>query len=487
MKKLKIVFIVNKIGFLELFSIPILSRIAKEKGHNLRLVEFAFNPKKAYKEVVLFEPDIIAYSICSNEANRYLEINSFFKKKLRFFSLFGGPHPTSSPSFLEKDNVDAICKGEGDLSFSEFLIHFNTDKMYETGNFSFKVGKNGFIENPLINLVEDLDSLPIPDRDIIYSKSYFLANNPIKTFFAGRGCPYKCTYCFNHSYNSMYKGKGKLCRTKSITYLVDEIKTLQAKYPMNFIKFHDDIFGADSGWLVEFAERYPREIGLPFLCYLRPNMVTENYCRQLKKAGRYSVCIAIESGNEHIRNSILNRYMSNEQIKRACEILKKFGLRIYALNMVGLPEESDKEILQTIELNQMIKPDFADASIFQPYPGTEIAKYCKNNGYLDEEFESFESQYVTSILNFEPDFKKRIFAYHKLFSVIVDFPLSKLLLNFLFKTKRLLNSKITVQFLGLWSRIYYGFNLHRKIYASKIPIKVLFFGVIDLLSSKNRV
>jgi len=256
---------------------------------------------------------------------------------------------------------------------------------------------------------------------------------------------------------------------------------------MNFIKFHDDIFGADSDWLIEFAERYPEEIRLPFLCYSRPDKIDENYCQQLKKAGCYAVCIAIECGSEDIRNSILNRNITDEQIKRACKILKKFGLRIYTLNMIGLPKESDKEILQTIELNQTIKSDFADASIFQPYPGTEIAKYCKNNGYLDEKSEFFESQYSTSVLNFESNFKKRIFVYHKLFSIVVDFPFLKRLLNLLFKRKKLLHNKITIWSLGLCYRIYYGFNLHRRIYASKIPIKTLFLGIIDFLFSKDRV
>jgi len=196
-------------------------------------------------ELRSYKPDIVAYSVCSNEVDQYLIINRFLKKYIKTFSLFGGSHITFFPSFIEEDSVDAICRGEADICFPEFLKHYGTDKMYEVSNFSFKLGSKEYKENPLTNLVECLDSLPYPDRSLLYKKSYFLAQSQIKAFFTGRGCPYNCSYCFNHAFKSMYKGKGKMIRTKGVSYLFEEIKDVAGRYPMEFVKFHDDIFGVD--------------------------------------------------------------------------------------------------------------------------------------------------------------------------------------------------------------------------------------------------
>ncbi len=425
-------------------------------------------------------PDIIGYSVCSNEIKQYLEINLFLKKELNFFSIFGGPHPTFFPSMIEQEGVDAICRGEGDVCFPEFLKHFGTDKMYEVSNFSFKYDGKDYKENPITDLLEDLDSVPFPDRELIYSESYFLTKIPIKAFFTGRGCPYNCSYCFNHAYNSMYKAKGKVIRIKSVSYLLEEIKDIGRKYPLTFVKFHDDIFGAVKPWLSEFADRYPKEVGLPFNCYVRPNMATEEYCRLLKRAGCYSVCMAIESGNEKLRNLVLGRNVSNEQILFACENLKKFDLQIMALNMVGLPGETENEIFETIKINQRTGINYADASIFQPYPGTRIAEYCKKNGYLSNDVERYESMFTVSILNFEPDFKYKVYVLHKLFAIIVDYPRLKSILGLVYKLRW--SSLI----LGFIYKLYYGFCIHKRIFASAIPFMTRMYGAILVIIAKDR-
>lgn len=482
MPKLKIAFVVDYLGIKEPLSIPVLSAVAKAKGCCVGLIEFGANPKKSYRQIHSFNPDIIAYSICSNEPHRYLEINSFFKKNIRFYSLFGGPHPTFYPSFIGEDGVDAICRGEGDASFANFLEYFGTEKIYEISNFSFKSGDAGrIISNPPANLIDDLDSLAYPDREIIYSKSKLLAQNPIKVFMAGRGCPYSCSYCFNHAYNSLYKGKGRIVRLKTVRYLLKEIKSVAEKYPLKFVKFHDDIFGIDKNWLVEFSDRYPKEVGLPFLVYARPNIVTEEYCRLLKKAGCYSVSMAIECGNEQLRKAVLNREVTDEHIFLSYKLMHKFGIRIYSLNMIGLPGETEKEIFQTIRMNRYIKPEYSDSSIFQPYPRTQIADYCKKIGWLDKDPAWYSSMYSHTILNISEELKNRIYVLHRLFPILIDYLKIEFLLDFIYRIKWFNN------ILDLINKLYYGFNLHRRIYASQMPIRHLFGGVVKMIAAKERI
>ncbi len=462
-----------------MFTIPLLAALAKRDGHVVELLEFASHPGEAIKKIMAFAPDIIGYSVCSNEIKRYLEINRILKKEVKFFSLFGGPHATFFPSLIEEEGIDAICRGEADLCFPEFLAHFGTDRMYQVSNFSFKEG-SGYRENPLADLLADLDSIPFPDRDLLYSQNRFLAKIPIKAVFAGRGCPYNCSYCFNHAYNSMYKGKGKILRTKSVSYVLAEIKDIRSKYPLTFVKFHDDIFGADPAWLAEFSDRYPQEIGLPFNCYVRPNMVTEEYSRLLQKSGCYSVCMAIECGNPQLRNTILQRNMSDQQILSACSHLKNFGLKILTLNMIGLPGETEEQIFETVALNQQTGIDYADASIFQPYPGTRITEYCKEHGYLKGDTEEFESQYKASILDIDAESKFRIYALHKLFALLVDYPRLRSSLPLVYR------ARWAAPLLHLIYKLYYGFQVHRRIFASAIPFLTRIHGALLVIWAKDR-
>lgn len=480
MKPLRVIFVIDKIGFLEILSVPTLSAAVKRAGHQVELIEFGRDESRALKDVEAYDPHVVAYSICSNEIDRYLDINTRIKGRTSALSVFGGPHPTFFPDFVKRRHVDAICRGEGDSAFPRFLEQFGSSPIKATPNFSIKSGNGDIHESLPDRLIADLDGLPFPDREIVYSKNAFLAASPIKSFFAGRGCPFKCTYCFNHAYHELYRGKGHVVRTKTVEYLLEELSSVSQKYPLAFVKFQDDVFGVKRSWLEEFCEAYPRKIGLPFMCYARPNMVTHEYARYLKEAGCFSVCMAIESGNETVRREILHRRMTDQRIIEASACLKEQGIRLYMVNMVGLPTETEQDMIRTVELNRKAGADFADASIFQPYPGTHITNKCKELGLLDDGKESFESQFTTSVLNFDPVFKSKVETIHRLFSIMVDHPWVETLYPALSRRKAL------KPFLNFIYRLYYGIHLHRRIYAGKIPLSLRLKGALPLLFSRNR-
>lgn len=478
-KPVKVLFVVDRFAAQEMISVPVLSAVIKQAGHAVDLIEIGGDMRAAISRIRDVAPEVIAYSICSSEADRYLEINRRLKKELRFHAVFGGPHPTFFPSFIEKEGVDSICRGEGDLVFPRFLDALGTASIYDVPNFSFRV--DGSIRhNPLADLVDDLDALPFPDRDLIYAKSAFQARSPVKAFYSGRGCPYNCSYCFNHIYHELYRGKGRIIGTKSVLRLLAEIKDVASRYPLTFVKFNDDVFGVKPEWLREFAELYPREIGLPFTCLARPNMVTAEFARLVKKAGCFSVSTAIESGDEEIRRTLLNRRISDEQIIQACAHLKEQGIKIYALNIIGLPGESEEQMLKTLALNRTVGADYADATIFQPYPGTQITEYCLKNGYLDRDNMTYDNLFSTTVLNFPPAMKLRIQTLRSMFTMIVDHPW---LLRWYPALSRL---TFLHPLLNLVYRVYYGHYNHQRVLAGKIPLRVRLSGAFTVLFSKNR-
>ncbi|MBF0102474.1 MAG: radical SAM protein [Desulfobacterales bacterium] len=476
---MRVAFIVDALHHREIFSIPILSAILKQAGHDVSLIEFI---KVNHIQHMFTDgtPEIIAYSLMSCELETYRKINTILKQHYDFFSVFGGPHPTFSSDFCSEPFVDAICKGEGDDAFPEFLSHFPKESMYSVSNFHFKK-ENGrtVIENPLRNLVCNLDALPFPDRKIIFDKNPFLAKMPIKSFMTSRGCPFHCTYCFNHAYNKMYHKKGKIVRIKSVDYLIEEIQQIRKAYPMQFIKFHDDIFGLNKDWLETFVKKYRKEIGLPFGAYSRANLISKDYVKLMKSAGCVTIVMAIESGDEHIRNTVLKRNMSDNQIIKAAQLINAEGIHLYTLNMIGLPGETEKEMYKTIQINQKIKPELAESNLFKLYEGLEITDYSLKYGYAYSDFNKRMNLDDLSNLSLSEQEKKKLSVLNELFVFISCYPRLAFLLkltNILYPFRGLI--KIIRSFFTSYKIIY-------KIYPTPIPFSVIVDGVIHLLKRKN--
>ncbi|NIV35467.1 MAG: radical SAM protein, partial [Anaerolineae bacterium] len=135
-------------------------------------------------------------------------------------------------------------------------------------NWWFKQGDG--VERNLVRAAEDdLDVIPFPDRELLFEADEFTRQSGIKHFITSRGCPYDCTYCFNHALAEIYRGKGKRLRQMSADKVVEEVQWVQESYPMQFVVFLDDLFIVYESWLQELADKFPREVGLPFFCNVR--------------------------------------------------------------------------------------------------------------------------------------------------------------------------------------------------------------------------
>ena len=220
------------------------------------------------------------------------------------------------------------------------------------------------------------------------------ANN-LKNVMTGRGCPYDCTYCFNHAWKRLYRNKGKLVRRHSVDYILGLLKYIKNNYPLAVIKFYDDIFAFSlDDWLIEFGERYPREIGLPFYMLTRADLLTEDIARILKQAGCTTISMSIEAGREWVRNGILKRNMSDDQIKHAFELCHRYGIAVFSNTMLGLPDTSIEDDFYSIKFNIEVGTDYAEFPIFYPYPGTDLGDYAIDSGLFHGDFDNLPKSYM---------------------------------------------------------------------------------------------
>jgi len=444
------------------------SSIAKG-GHTSKLILTPKDMDEAadlvFKEIEEYRPEIFAQSIIFGSHLYAIELNKRVKARHpQIISILGGPAGTFTPELIER-GYDVVCRYEGEHPFLEFcnaleegndvgnisnlwvkerpnLYHTQIKKTKEILDIDDPRYKdeNGYdpkrrrFVNATRELLEGdaLNEIPFPDRRLLYNHAIY-ANGPIKHFMHTRGCAFKCTYCFVHIQNKENRGKGKAVRRRAHESVAEEINQVKEKWPVKLVYFQDDIFGPcyKIEEAKEFAEIYSKEVGLPFHGHVRFDLISkdESIARALAEAGCTGVHVAIESGDDYIRNSIHQRGMSREQILKGSEYLRKYGIKMMTQNILGAPGETKEQMYKTLELNIAVKPTFASASIFQPYPGTTALEIARDTGALpvrglNELIDQFglETFYNKSILALDPKEKRWLEVFQKFFAIAVETP-----------------------------------------------------------------
>lgn len=340
--------------------------------------------------------------------------------------VLGGPHPTFFPQMIEQAPFDGVCIGEGEESFPEFLDLWRAGFPSVPDGFWIRRdnGRGPAERGRMRSPVRDLNALPPPAFDLYYDAHRRYRALPIRIFLATRGCPYGCSYCFNRTLNQRNRAFGPLMRTHDPEQLIDEILRVRERWGMRLVWFLDANFVADRRWLEAFAPIYRRRVGLPFFCKLRPERATDRTVHTLVEAGCTAVGIGIESGSEKLRYEVLERRVSDADILAGCMRLKAHGIRVLSFNMLGIPSETLDEALKTVAINVACGVDYAAATILQPYPGTEIARWAIERGFFDGDFERLSySYFAESPLRYPcPRDRERITNLQRLFSFAVEFP-----------------------------------------------------------------
>ncbi|MBF0353695.1 MAG: B12-binding domain-containing radical SAM protein [Alphaproteobacteria bacterium] len=443
---MKVLFVVSNLFFSEPLGALQLSAVCKKRGDTVRLISL----RQHSVNLVLreFEPDVVAYSATSPDEYLFQEADEIvmrWKEQTgkRVLRIMGGPHPTFFPEVLDKMSLDAICIGDGDFAIHHALNAFEAGKDLD-GIPNIATPSH---RNPSKEIVSDLDSLPFADRDVFYEAAPDLIKVGIRGFMSRRGCPHKCTYCFNHAYNRMFKGDGrKIMRRRSVDSFLEEIKCVVRDYPkVKFLRFADDVFAifADE-WLLEFAERYPKEVGIPFYCYVRPNNMSDDIARLLAKAGCLHVGMAVESGVEKIRNDVMKRNMSDDVLRRAFDQAHRHGILTSGNTIIATPGSTIEDDYNSFLFTRSLRLTFPSFGIFMPFPKTELTDYAISIGVLEPDFNyrNLRPSLPSAMNNYTDSdrrFQQNLVFLGAIFCFLPDFmlPILKLLLRtrltFLFK------------------------------------------------------
>ena len=370
-----------------------------------------------------YDPQLLAFSCLTGGHQWALALAARLKARLDLPVIFGGMHPTIFPEVLSQPQVDFICLGEGEQALAELVADLQRGGTGDSISGIWCKRQGGVVQSRLRPLIEDLGQLP----DLAWSLYLCynqLRDNPTKHFMVGRGCPYRCTFCYNDALRRLCAPRSAYVRLRPVQQVLREICMVRENSPLKTVVFDDDTFTHNRQWLEDFLLGYRSEVGLPFVCNVRAEQVNPGIVRLLAQAGCFRVCMGIESGSEEIRRQVLKKNFSNEHVVRAARLLKAHGIKILTNNMVGIPDESLEEALETVSLNIKIKTDYPWCAIYQPYPRTPLAEYAISRGYLEQlEPDSFKPTFFEDSLLCMKDIKL-IVRLQKLFYLAVVWPWS---------------------------------------------------------------
>lgn len=343
----------------------------KSYAQNKLLSSFFSRENEILRKIEEISPDLIGFSVYTANYQWALSLAKKVKKVSKAPVIFGGIHPTLSPeTVISQEAVDIICIGEGEEAISDLLESIKVGRAdYKIKNLWFKKGRK--IYKNKIRPLLDLNKLPLPDRELFFEQlppSYFRS----PAIMTSKGCPFSCTFCSNNSLKKIYAGKGIYVRKRTVSSVIEELKELKEKRGMKYVIFMDDLFTVDYRWLEKFLPLYQKEVSLPFSCFSHFNFLDFKIARLLKKAGCNLLLFGLQSGSPLLRQKVLKRPETNQEVLKVAKICHQVGLKFSIDHIFNLPYDTKETILESLNLYNQARPDIINCYGLMYFPGTEI-------------------------------------------------------------------------------------------------------------------
>lgn len=360
----------------------------RKEGHEVTVWEELPTTKKSLEEVVRkFGPDVVGFSTMTSQFTKGLEL-AYKVKEVRpdVPIIFGGVHPTAAPkeTLLQNEMIDFVCVGEGEYTMTEFLDHLDDREFEGIKGLGYK-DEGGVHVNSSRGVIRDLDSLPMPARDLFDMDYYRQRWNwprgmwlSTANVMSSRGCPFDCTFCAS----KVMFGRG--FKPRSVENTMAEVEYLLDTYGFNCISFSDDTFAIQKQRAMEIGREFKRRnLKAVFRVQLRVDTCDADLIEALKEGGLIHVDFGIESGSEKILAS-LKKGFRTEDVYAAIDTVKKHKISVGATFIIGSISETLADVEETRNLARKIGADYTQFFIMTPYPGTELWDYARERNLMFE-------------------------------------------------------------------------------------------------------
>lgn len=353
-----------------------------------------------FKEIIKEIPqDTDLIGISSMLSLAYIVVKELIRLIKKEFPLkkivLGGAHPTVLPEFtLNDSDTDIVVRGEGELTLLDLCRHL--DDYCDIKGIAYKKNKKIFL-NSERELIEDIDSLPFPDKGLVKLENYFRTAEPHgcsglgrwTTILASRGCPYGCTFC------TTPKIWRRRWRTRTVNNVIQEMIEVNRKHGIVDFHFEDDNLGFDRKWMHNFCDSliskklnfiWQPSNGLRVEILLEPGLL-----EKMKASGCSLVVFALESASRQVRNDIMKKNLDIAKIESAVSLARKAKIKSACYFVLGLPGERTEDARETVKYAARLARKGLDEcviSLFSLLPGCELFNdlYKQGKVKLNDDF-----------------------------------------------------------------------------------------------------
>ncbi len=319
------------------------------------------------------EPKYIGISVMTGpQIYNALIISKLIKQEFKEIKIvWGGIHPTILPTqTLQNRLIDIIIRGEGEKPYFELVSGKNLGHI---DGLSFKSGGK-IVHNPNNELLgsSELNQLSIP-WDLVEPGRYIENGN--FNMITSRGCPYRCAFCYNALLNNIWRGWTAEKCMQELEKALD--------FGARKIFFYDDYFFADMKRIKPLFTFF-KDQDIIWKAELRVDRLDYKLAKEAKEHGCSQMYFGAESGSQRILN-VLNKKISIKDIIRSAKITKKLDIIADYSWMIGVPDETEKDLNMTINLIKKVKKINPDSEfsikILFPYPKTTIYEKAIDMGF----------------------------------------------------------------------------------------------------------
>jgi len=361
----------------------------RENGHNVEMVDFnVVSREKLSYFITKYQPELAGVTAMTSSIFNAKDIISEVKRiDKNIITVIGGVHASALPgeTMEEIKDLDYLVFGEGEKTIVELVKNIvNKGDLGGVEGVVFR--RDGkIIKNKPRDLIENLDTIPFPARDLLstelyakqhVSRGFSRREMKIAEIITSRGCPNNCIFCAGHI------NYGNRLRFRSYENIANEITECIKKYGITHISIEDDTFTINK-YLVRKLSHFFNEKSITYNCNARVDTVDYNLLKLMADSGCKKVSFGVESGSPSILKK-LKKGITLPQIIKAVKEAKKAGIRYVECDfMIGSHiDETINDVQDSFKLIYKLMPDFIAVSIMCPYPGTEIYKMMVDNDYL---------------------------------------------------------------------------------------------------------
>jgi radical SAM superfamily enzyme YgiQ (UPF0313 family) len=300
----------------------------------------------------------------------------------------GGHYPSLCHEELLTNfpEIDSVVRYEGEETLLDLFDRLSAGEDWrDLAGIAF-VRDGAVVVTPARALVQDLDSLPFPDRPYEPERVGGFATLPV---LASRGCIRRCSFCSIHTFYRT--APGKVVRVRKPDKIVEEMLDLYRRHEVRVFLFQDDDFPL---WGRKGRQWADELMGRMHDSGLAENAIWKISCRAeyvgtelfaaMREAGLFLVYMGIESGNE-AGLEILFKQMTIQQNLDAIATLKQLGITYSYGFMLFDPSSTFDSVRENIGFLRRIVGDGSSPAVFSrmlPYGGTPIRDRLAEEGRL---------------------------------------------------------------------------------------------------------